>query len=129
MVRRVATRHQISCIDLDKVKLKFDHFDVDKSGATRQLKCYDHAAFNTGMILIDRTSANDQLLIYEHAKNYFLDFWFIRALNSETLGADPVFQLTEVIDFQEFEAMMYELLHCHSRWVAAFCALICPSDL
>lgn len=48
----LAKKHHCSCIDLDKVKLKFDHFDVDKSG---------------------------------------------------------------VIDFQEFEAMMYELLHCHSK--------------
>lgn len=48
----LAKKHHVSCIDLDKVKLKFDHFDVDKSG---------------------------------------------------------------VIDFQEFEAMMYELLHCHSK--------------
>ena len=31
-------RHHCSCIDLDKVKLKFDHFDVDKSGvAWRQV--------------------------------------------------------------------------------------------
>eukprot|EP00434_Breviolum_minutum_P012147 symbB.v1.2.010710.t1/scaffold676.1/size173388/17 len=48
----LAKKHHCSCIDLDRVKLKFDHFDVDKSG---------------------------------------------------------------VIDFQEFEAMMHELLNCHSK--------------
>eukprot|EP00438_Fugacium_kawagutii_P002814 Skav214100 [mRNA] locus=scaffold1185:192958:203195:- [translate_table: standard] len=51
-VSQLFGRHQVSCIDMDKVKAKFDHFDVDKSG---------------------------------------------------------------VIDFQEFEAMMHELLHCHSK--------------
>jgi len=48
----LAKKHNCSCIELDKVKLQFDHFDLDKSG---------------------------------------------------------------VIDFHEFEHMMYELLHCSSK--------------
>ena len=32
MTLELAKKHDCSCIELDKVKLQFDHFDTDKSG-------------------------------------------------------------------------------------------------
>ena len=64
MTLELARKHRCSCIDLDKVKQKYDSFDLDKSGMI------EYAEFEAMMYKLLRCSSRSDL-----PTNRMLRFW------------------------------------------------------